>query len=199
MPYPNPFIIGITGFKRSGKDTVASLIHSQLPKHQFPVVIRRGFADALKQDVAEILGADLKHLEANKKHPLIRHLFQWYGTDFCRKNSGDDIWIQHMHAFIADLDIKTKRYCLIIPDVRFVNEATWVQDNDGVVLRVERKGQTSDDPHPSEQELMHIKHDFRIDNNGESMPRLLWEVRCVLSFIYEKYGHFKATSTSGTK
>lgn len=190
MSYPNPLIIGLTGYKQSGKDTVASYINTQLPRNLFPIVVRRGFADSLKEEVAEILNSSVEHIEKNKQHPLIRHILQWYGTDFMRTSHGNDVWIKHMNAVIEDLKQNKRQVCLIIPDVRFINEAEWIHANDGVVLYVERAGQVSSDNHPSEKELIRIKHDFRVDNNGTSLPRLMWEVRCVLSFIYEKYGHY---------
>jgi Golgi nucleoside diphosphatase len=193
MPYPNPLIIGLTGYKQSGKDTVASCIISQVPRVVFPIVMRRGFADSLKEEVAEILNSSVEHIEKNKQHPLIRHILQWYGTDYVRNND-NDAWIKHMDNTVKDLcEANTKQMCIVIPDVRFVNEAEWIHANNGVVLFVERAGQTSDDKHRSETELLKIKYDFRVDNNGTSLSRLTWEVRCVLSFIYERYGHFKPT------
>lgn len=193
MPYPNPLIIGLTGYKQSGKDTVASCIISQVPRGVFPIVMRRGFADSLKEEVAEILNSSVDHIEKNKQHPLIRHILQWYGTDYVRSND-NDAWIKHMDNTVKELcESNQKQMCIVIPDVRFVNEAEWIHANNGVVLFVERAGQMSDDKHRSETELLKIKYDFRVDNNGTSLSRLTWEVRCVLSFIYERYGHFKPT------
>ena len=191
MPYPNPLIIGLTGYKRSGKDTVASYIHNLIPRHVFPLVMKQGFADTLKKEVAEILGTSVDHLEQNKQHPLIRHLLQWYGTDYMRAEKGQDVWIQYMNDKVKDLADGQHHACVIIPDVRFINEAEWIHANDGVVLYVERAEQVNTDNHPSEQELLKIKHDFRVHNNGTSLSRLVWEVRCVLSFIYEKYSYYK--------
>lgn len=195
MPYPNPLIIGLTGYKQSGKDTVASCILSQAPRNVFPIVMRRGFADSLKEEVAQILNTSVDHIEKNKQHPLIRHILQWYGTDYMRTDKGNDVWIQHMNEMLKDLrEANKKQMCVIIPDVRFINEAEWIHANDGVVLYVERAGQVNTDNHPSEKELIRIKYDFRVDNNGTSLSRLTWEVRCVLSFIYERYSYFKPTT-----
>ena len=66
-------IIGISGKKRSGKDTIFKLIkelNGILP-------LRAAFGDQIKEEVADITGVDVDHIEENKEH--FRQMLQWWG------------------------------------------------------------------------------------------------------------------------
>ena len=58
-----------------------------------------------------------------------------------------DAWVHAVQREAGDVDGP-----VVIPDVRFLNEADYVEDN-GEVLRVERPGLNSTDGHVSENEL----------------------------------------------
>lgn len=134
-------LIGISGRKYSGKTTVARII-----THKSKLLTDvRGFADALKEEVAEFLKErvpDFKSMNIphivhcmDKDKNSFRLLYQWWGTEYRRKYFGKDYWIQILNNYIHDLTPTL----MIIPDVRFMNEAEWIARNGGVLIRIERE------------------------------------------------------------
>lgn len=151
-------IIGITGYKQSGKDTVAELLAKQyLPKR----TVRLGFADALKQEVCSAFRISREYLEQNKKN--FRLILQGVGTDYRRVLCGEDYWVlkwmQAANALVPIPDI------LICSDVRFHNEANTIKQLGGVLIRVNRPGVFTDG-HASETEQTSILTDFTVHNDG---------------------------------
>lgn len=195
---PQKLIIALCGYKQSGKDTVANYLHAIISLADYPHILTHGFAHKLKDEVAALLGTSVRHLDANKKHPLIRHLYQWYGTEYARATFGEDYWIKQTDEMIKQLPAD-KPVCIIITDLRFLNEAAWVKEQGGVIVRIERKGQTNTDLHQSEREIPLIRPDFILDNNGTHLPRLVWETRCIKSFIWERYKISESTPTKTNK
>lgn len=149
-------LIGITGRKRSGKDTVADMIIKQLaPK----VVIKIGFADALKEEVAKATGKSRDFIETNKSH--FRLILQGWGTDFRRELDGKNYWINKLGVKILALENVDM---VIVPDVRFLNEAQFINEAGGMVIGVTRAGLIPDN-HPSEQEQLLIPCKDTISND----------------------------------
>lgn len=153
-------LIGITGQKRSGKDTVADMIIKQLaPK----ISIKIGFADALKEEVAKAVGKNRDFIEANKSH--FRLILQGWGTDFRREMDGKNYWINKLGAKILALE---KVDMVIVPDVRFLNEAQFITDAGGIMIGVTRMDIIPDN-HQSEQEQKLIVCKDTIPNNTTLM------------------------------
>lgn len=186
-------LIGIAGRKQSGKDTVASMIqyilvskekstydgwkefkvstlNPEMYMKQNGTYIRIiPFAYHLKKCVADILNCPVKslYLEAFKVQLIpwlsitVRQFLQRLGTEVGR-NIDPDIWIKafdHQFGGLINLDD------LIIPDVRFVNEANYVKDHNGILLQTNRGSQT--DFHQSEVDLNgYEKFDHILNNNG---------------------------------
>ena len=125
-----PTIIGIAGAMRAGKDTVAQ----RLVEHWG--YTRLGFADLLKEEVslkftstllaiadATLLDLPDDDLEAvqrllTEKPPIIRALLQEYGTEV-RRADDPDYWLDQWDARWVAM----RRPRVVIPDVRFENEA----------------------------------------------------------------------------
>lgn len=151
-------IIGVSGKKRSGKDTVFRVIR----KIAGIYAERAAFGDQIKEEVAGITGMDLEHIEENKEH--FRPILQWWGADFRRRYNGESYWLDKMRN-------KLKRYrsgggVLVITDVRFPNEADLVKAVGGIMLRVDRDTGLND-VHSSENELDSFRgFDYRLSNNG---------------------------------
>ena len=146
-------LIGISGKKRSGKDTLATAIkvHTTLLIHKI------AFADALKKEVAAALGITVQELERDKD--FYRPILQWWGTDYRRKKFGEDYWtIQFAKAFL-----KSEADMVIAPDVRFPNEAGLIRQSGGILIRVEREGLPTD-VHESETALDRYKFDYTFNN-----------------------------------
>jgi phosphomevalonate kinase len=161
-------IIGISGKKKSGKDTVATLLAARIGKS----AVRYHFADALKQEVALMYGVTVDYLESHKDN--FRLILQGHGTDYRRQLYGHDYWIRKMDA-AAEQFQRVGKQVLIIPDVRFLNEAEWVRKQGGSVIRINRWYDDTTDKHPSEVELDNYKFDHVIENNG-TLKELLTKV-----------------------
>ncbi|MBS3648719.1 hypothetical protein KEU06_08765 [Pseudaminobacter sp. 19-2017] len=168
-------LIAMTGKKRSGKDTVASMIAEETGYE------RIAFAGTLKGMIKFLLMSSgmsaeeaerrVNGSEAEKEEPLVvlqdkstRHAMQTLGTEW-RDTIGKDLWTDIVKAKVQSTE------GVIITDMRFPHEATFVDDHGGVKVRVVRPGTTSTDPHPSEVLMDQIEVDFTIYNHG-SMDQL---------------------------
>jgi hypothetical protein len=140
-------IIGVCGFIGSGKDTIADYL---VNLHHFR---RESFANTLKDAVAAVFGWDRTMLEGRTKqarewreqvdpwwaerlnipHLTPRWILQNWGTEVCRKNFHDDIWI-------ASLENKLRASTddIVISDCRFPNEIAAIKKAGGRVVRVVR-------------------------------------------------------------
>tara|TARA_Y100000310_G_C20680979_1_gene815922 strand:+ start:2852 stop:3397 length:546 start_codon:yes stop_codon:yes gene_type:complete len=152
-------VIGISGKKRSGKDTVFALIN-QITDREIRTV-RTAFGDQIKREISDAMGIDSSAIDADKEH--FRPLLQWWGAEFRRGFCGSDYWIRKMRSVAA-------RYYandwLVITDVRFPNEAAMVKELNGVMVRVDRDTGL-EDAHSSETHMDDYEgFDYRIENNG---------------------------------
>ncbi len=145
-----PRLIGIAGKKQHGKDTLAKYLLTQ-----FPSSYRIGFADELKEEVADACQVTVPEIEKNK--PLYRPILQWWGTEF-RRNKEKDYWLKAMEEH---LECFTEAFIILIPDVRFFNEADFIKSRGGILLKVVRTNYPDDnDTHASENEL----NDYEFDH-----------------------------------
>ena len=140
-------IIGICGFIGSGKDTIADYL---VNLHHFR---RESFANTLKDAVAQVFGWDRTMLEGRTKmarewreqvdpwwaqrlaipHLTPRWILQQWGTEVCRKNFHDDIWIASLEN-----KLRNSEDDVVISDCRFPNEIRAIRSAGGHVIRVVR-------------------------------------------------------------
>ena len=97
-------IIGLSGKKRSGKDTVYQVAGDYLKKNKAKAG-RVAFADPLKHEIAEITGFNLEFIEKNKEG--LRPLLQTWGADFRRKYCGAEYWIDKMRPIVEQIQKST--------------------------------------------------------------------------------------------
>ena len=153
-----PFVIGVTGKARSGKDTLSEHLYTRLGFD----CNRAAFADPVK-DMLRAIGID--NIEGYKEevHPLLgvtsRKMMQTLGTEWGREAIGEDTWIN-----LTKEKGKGKKF-LVISDVRFENEANFVREN-GILLHVTGRGGIKGF-HKSESGVKFQLGDFRIDNSYE--------------------------------
>ena len=133
-------LIGIAGFARTGKDSLASIL-AHILEEQYNQCKISPFAYYLKKDVDSFLQSRLNisaFTEDPKEKEIIRPLLVCWGTKIIRDKIDKEYWIRKMHSVHAvhkSKDIKT-----IIPDVRFQNEVEWIHSLGGATIYVEREG-----------------------------------------------------------
>jgi GTPase SAR1 family protein len=177
-------LIGIVGQAGSGKSTLADYLVS---KYNY---IEYAFAHPLKEGLIKLFGIDKKYLyEQEFKHIPIpdlgitgRELMQKFGTEimkgsvpmmFPNMNLGkyNNIWIKLAKNKIDECRLYTNK-SLIISDVRFLNESSFIIDNAGIIIKIIRPNinseQLSNDEkwHSSEIEMNGIKTHVTIINDG---------------------------------
>lgn len=157
-------IIGITGLAGSGKDTAAAALVRDRG------YMRIGLADAVKVAVTR-LNSYVQQKPLRTVHTLLvkagwnlheddpsflaawdeiktytecRHLLQKMGTEVGRDLFGQEVWLDVAMRKAATLER------VVIPDIRFANEAQRVIDAGGLVIGVERPGVVPLSGHSSE-------------------------------------------------
>lgn len=156
-------IIGLSGYARSGKDTVADYLVSNFGFE------RVAFADPIRKIMYDLNptvdGEKLADMVDNygwdiaKSKDEVRAFLQILGYS-ARQNIHADVWVMAAFAKMrAD-----KNY--VIADVRFLNEADYIKKNNGEIWRVERPGVSAVNTHVSEWEMDSYSFDHRLYNDG---------------------------------
>ena len=173
-------IIGLSGYAGSGKDEIAKIL---VEEYGFT---RIAFADAVRgllyeaNPVVNELANDIQHAvdhrgwDEIKKIPAVRELLQNIGFG-ARKMFGDDVWVKE-----ALKQIKTEGN-FVFTDVRFLNEAATIKENNGQLWRIKRLGVEAVNSHISEQDLDEYKFDQILMNEG-TLEDLTIKVRNRMEF-----------------
>lgn len=186
-------IIGISGKKQCGKDTVCKIIKAldiwnrygdgdmltfvkmllKTPSPLGSIWYKHAYADKLKQVLSIILNVDVVAFEDN--------IFKMSNSEIAKPEGGYYTNRELLQRFGTEVgrsisptlwvDALFTNYSeddhWIIPDVRFPSEAKAIKDRGGIVIRVDRET-LSHDNHPSETALDDYKgFDYRIDNNSD--------------------------------
>jgi len=160
----NRLIIGLSGYKGSGKDTICKMI---LPEFADVYAVRMAFADNLKQEIANICKLTLADIEANKS--LFRPMLQWWGTDYRRKYcKNDNYWVDKLEEHLINNTISR---LIFITDVRYMNEVNLIKYYRGEIWKIIRYGSTID-PHSSETSLDNYTNFDRVIINTDTLDRL---------------------------
>jgi hypothetical protein len=172
-------IVGLVGPKRSGKSTAADVL---VRERGFVSI---GFADALKDLALRVdpyIGRTEHRLswwvdqygwEYAKKRTEVRRFLQALGTDGVRTLNAN-FWLLAWQNKWTELGCPD----VVVPDVRFANEAAWLQDRrevDTLLIRITRPGLDTSDTHVSETEQAGIQCDREIVN-GTSVEQLRSDV-----------------------
>jgi hypothetical protein len=179
-------VLGITGRKRHGKDTVAR----ELVLHGFKVV---RFAEPLKEMLRafyrahDLVSSEIeRRIEGDlKEHPCIylngrtpRYAMQTLGTEWGRDLIDNNLWVDSLHRR-ASLHDK-----VVVPDVRYDNECAKIHEMDGKVVRVDASQRVQDgihSDHSSETGIGKLPVDLEIANNGSPFE-LSCAVKALLGF-----------------
>lgn len=171
--------IGITGKAQSGKDSVADVLQKELDYS-----IRYALADPIKAAVFGMLGletlSERTNLMQSKEEEIPwlglspRALMQSIGTEL-RKDLDPDIWTRFLSKFCADFveleevfesNNKEEPLYVIVPDVRFNNEAHYIKIEGGIVVHVIKPDVPTIRPHASEAGISSKYVDHVIENDG---------------------------------
>ena len=139
-------IIGITGYKGSGKTSGAEHLHQV-------GFTRVRFAGILKQ-MLRVLGCEEQDVDGDFKEipsallcdKTPRFAMQTLGTEWGRQMIGDDIWVNAWRKRVESYGDHTP---IVVDDLRFENEAQAVLALGGFLIWVRRPGHNPTD-HASE-------------------------------------------------
>ncbi len=173
-------IIGLSGYARSGKDTVADfLVQSYgFERISFADPIRKILYDLNPSIDGEKLATmvDTYGWDIAKSKAEVREFLQVLGYS-ARQKIHPDVWVMAAFSTMS----ADKNY--VIADVRFINEADKIKAFNGEIWRIERPGISAVNDHISEHELNGYSFDWAIDNDGTVEQ---------LEFVVKKYYDNKA-------
>lgn len=176
---PQAPLIGITGRARSGKDTVANFIVAAIGGYRY------SFADPIRAMLAT-LGVDMSdpYWQARKEEPIPalgvspRRMMQTLGTEWGRQLINPDLWLIMAHQRLLQSGPG-----MVIPDVRFDNEAAWIRKHGGRIIHVFRPDAKAVETHVSEDGIELQDTDARLFNSG-TLEELQLSVRELLRVYY---------------
>lgn len=137
-------VIGIGGYARCGKDTFVSIAKQILAKNNY-YPLRMAFADQLKNEVQKMLNdndfkLDVYTTETEAKNK-IRPLLVWWGCSRRDLNESGLYWVNRVDKELRALKdtTDTSKHVILVSDVRFANEATWIHNDwDGEIIHIRR-------------------------------------------------------------
>lgn len=162
-------IIGVSGYARSGKDTIAEVLTMN---YGFK---RLAFADNIRKAV-KVLDPILENgkrvnemvkefgWEVTKAQPEMRRLLQVFGTEVGREMFGENFWVDQVFRQIEAEDRDSN---FIITDVRYPNEADLVRKKGGQIWRVNRSVIKPINGHSSEFAMDTYDFDRVITNDSD--------------------------------
>lgn len=131
-------VLGLAGMAGAGKDFTCEW----LTRNATAQVVRFAFADGVRQEASEFFDPGDGDLFWRKPYDEpVRHVLQWWGTDY-RRAQDPDYWVRYgMEQMKVWLAVATRvaQDRLLIPtftDVRFANEAEAIKAAGGIVLEV---------------------------------------------------------------
>lgn len=175
-------IIGLSGYARTGKDTVANYL---VDNYGFTKVsFAQPMRDALYalnprvnfseydemqrlRDVIDAHGWD--NYKETEYGTEIRELMQRLGTEVGREQFGQNFWVDQAMKLVAQHDK------VVLSDVRFPNEQEAIRNAGGLVWRIHREGVQAANGHASETALDNVHPDLNLMNNEdvESLHRTI--------------------------
>lgn len=168
---PAPVIVGISGYARSGKDTMGRILAED---YGFEVVKFAGLLYDILYAMNPITRwthpsgerdywgvkpiVDMYGWEYAKAHTDdVRGLLQRLGTEGVRNHLGEDTWVD------AAMRLCKPGGKYVFTDVRFPNEADAILDAGGSIWRMQRVGNVPESEHASEQLVDSLPYDYRIN------------------------------------
>jgi hypothetical protein len=173
-----PQLIGITGKSGVGKDMLADYLVNQhrYNKYSFAAPIKRMVNALLQEDGDAWESREWKEAILKDIGYSPRQLAQTLGTEWGRARD-KDFWIIFAERVVSEQRL------FVIPDVRFDNEADWIRDRGGLVIRLTRKGAKKVSRHSSELGIAKDLVDVSFSNDS-SKEELFSKV---MEWLYANY------------
>lgn len=167
-------LIGITGKKYSGKDTIADYL---VENYNFT---KKSMAQPLKEACKIIFNLTDDQIYTSEKeindprwnNVKPREILQVVGTDLFKNEIykylpkldkiSDTVWIQHFKQWYKN----NKHLNIVLSDIRFKDEINMIKQLGGIVIKVERN-LDNNDTHSSENDLNDVKFENVISNNDD--------------------------------
>lgn len=201
-------LIGISGYAKSGKDTVGKMIQILMCKAKVTSIDElvdnyeeyqwwleeqsmweiRKYAGKLKEIASLLTGVPVEKFEDQEfKNTYLGDEWKVQGVQmkvreflqYLGTNALRDCL--HANTWVNALfaDYNSKVDDWIITDVRFPNEAKAIKDRGGLMIRVDRPGVKPINNHPSETALDDYQFDYKIGNVSD-LVSLMFTVETIL-------------------
>lgn len=185
-------IIGITGRKRSGKDTVAAYLRDEYG------FVRYQMASPLKKAVCALFGWDADIVEDGPEKEAIdpaygispRQVMQFMGFELgeqlgerypeYERITGRELYVKRMKQFVED----HPTHNIVIPDIRMPYEVSAIRELGGNVIRVTRGEDDNSDHHATEAHVDDLPVAAVIRNDA-SIDALHEAVRVFMNYMVE--------------
>lgn len=157
-------LIGLPGFARSGKDTAADFFCERFHCTKY------SFATPIKEAVKVMFSLNDEHVNGDLKEVVLpdlgvspRFLMQTLGTEWGRNTVNSKVWLL---AAKRKLENTQNQAGIVISDVRFENEATFIRENGGVLIHIIRDEREQVLSHVSDQGIgFKNGYDIKVNNN----------------------------------
>lgn len=187
-------IIGLHGIAGAGKDTFAAAVKEledntdifafAEPLKQASKILFNFSHDQLYHPIAkEVID---ERWQLNGKECCPREILQWLGTDVLRNHINQKFFVINMQQRIA----ASKAKYVIISDVRFDNEAEFIRDIGGKVIKIKRDMEktggktTKHSTHVTEKGISTHLIDAVIENNA-TIDEFKTNIRLSLEFLFK--------------
>jgi hypothetical protein len=174
-------ILGISGEKRVGKTTVSDYL---VTNYDFK---KLSFARPLKDMLQKIFNWTSEHTDGALKNDIDpvykftpRAAMQRFGTEFIR-GLNPDFWLDRMDEQLTH----TNNHLIVIDDVRFNNEAEYIRNMGGIIIKLAPKDFPWDfkDSHSSESGItLYNYRDYFVENKFSCFQRTIANVIDILKY-----------------
>jgi hypothetical protein len=185
MTRDNFKVVAIAGKLNSGKGVVGDAFTDL-------GFARRSFADPIKMTIHEMFDIPKEQLwgPSENRTGEIRQMLQHLGTEFGR-HFRPDVWVDKMRKEI--MVCRSKDYPgIVIPDLRFVNEAKMLREHKGIIVNVFRPDSGDHEvesavTHRSETEIDEIPSEWITTwiQNGGTLEELQGTIAHVIAGIFK--------------
>jgi len=191
-------LIGLSGKMGTGKNYIAEKV--------LPLVLSKfihnaqyyymAFGDQIKVELGCRRPELTYDMLFEKKTRDVRQLLQQYGTENGRGVYGENIWINSLNMWMEIHKSRTSNTnnIFVVTDVRFKNEADWIEANNGILLRINAPSRNHEriqqeesheiQNHISETDLDNYKFKYIVTNDKDDDPHK--QITNIMCSIYQR-------------